>query len=228
MSPSDDVRRGLEDAADALRARGCVVERWTPPHMKQSFEMWASALSECGGPKFIDVVGDGERVELGKEWLRMLRGKSDHIFPVVALATLEKALSLAPGFRSKNSGLRVAMQSAIEDKLGEDGVLLCPVFHRTAPKHGLPAMASFLGFTYSGVLNPLELPATSVPTGFGADGLPVGVQLAGVRLNDALTLKTAEWIEEALGGWRPPWRNTRRPSARVEAAPRRETASLLS
>jgi len=210
MSPSDDIRRALEDSAASLRARGCQVERWTPPHMKESFQMWASALSECGGPKFIEVVGDGEEMRIAKEWILMAQGKSDHIFPVVALATLEKLLTLAPGFRKSKSGLRESMQSAIEDKLGENGVLLCPVFHRTAPRHGLDAMRSFLGFTYSGVLNPLELPATSVPTGFGADGLPTGVQLAGVRLNDALTLRTAEWLEEDLGGWRPTWRTSRR------------------
>ena len=73
-------------------------------------------------------------------------------------------------------------------------------------------MRSFLGFTYSGMINPLELPATAVPCGFGGDGLPVGVQVVGRRNNDHLTLFVARQIELALGGWTPPWRSPRRSS----------------
>jgi hypothetical protein len=54
------------------------------------------------------------------------------------------------------------------------------------------------------VLNPLELPATAVPTGLSASGLPVGVQVAGRRHADALTLRVAEWIEREAGGYRAP------------------------
>jgi Asp-tRNA(Asn)/Glu-tRNA(Gln) amidotransferase A subunit family amidase len=122
------------------------------------------------------------------------------------LAALERLMGLAPAWRTKTSALRLEMRTAIEDKLGPHGVLLCPVFHRTAPRHGAEAIWEFPGFTYSAMLNPLELPSTSVPVGFGADGLPIGVQIAAARNRDALTLGLAGMLEQDLGGWVAPWR----------------------
>jgi Asp-tRNA(Asn)/Glu-tRNA(Gln) amidotransferase A subunit family amidase len=44
------------------------------------------------------------------------------------------------------------------------------------------------------------MPATSVPAGFGDDGLPVGVQIMGPRWSDALTLRAASALEQLV-----PW-----------------------
>ena len=48
------------------------------------------------------------------------------------------------------------------------------------------------------------LPATSIPSGLTAAGLPVGVQLIGPRGSDARTIVIAQAIEERLGGFVPP------------------------
>ncbi|HWA62071.1 MAG TPA: amidase family protein [Caulobacteraceae bacterium] len=49
------------------------------------------------------------------------------------------------------------------------------------------------------------LPATAVPAGHAASGLPVGVQIIGPRGADSRTLAVAEAIDERLGGFtRPP------------------------
>ncbi len=48
------------------------------------------------------------------------------------------------------------------------------------------------------------LPATAIPIGTDANGLPVGVQVIGPRGGDSKTLAVAEAIEERLGGFRPP------------------------
>ena len=121
----------------------------------------------------------------------------------LVLATIEKLIHRFPNDSRKTSDMRLALQKEIEDHLGPKGVLVLPAFPRTAPKHGANAVRHFLGFTYCAVMNPLELPATAVPTGFGAEGLPLGVQVAGVRNNDHLTLFVAGQIEKAFGGWKP-------------------------
>ena len=48
------------------------------------------------------------------------------------------------------------------------------------------------------------LPATAVPVGRTAGGLPVGVQIVGPYLEDRTTLAVARCIEELLGGFVPP------------------------
>ena len=65
-------------------------------------------------------------------------------------------------------------------------------------------------FAYTSILDWIALatacglPATAIPAGLAADGLPVGVQIIGPRGGDARTLAVAQAIEDELGGFVPP------------------------
>lgn len=203
MTPSPEIRAAVRAAAHSLEARGCRIVRWRPPNIERSLEIWANAISSAGGPKFSEVIGDGVPLDLLEQWMKWPLRRSNHIFPVLGLATIEKLIGRIPQFGARMAEQCIALRDAIESTLGPRGVLVCPVFHRTAPRHGIDAIRSFPGFSYSGILNPLEIPSTAVPTGFAA-GLPTGVQVAAARHHDALTLTVAEWIEQSLGGWRRP------------------------
>ena len=199
---SAEVRAGLDRARSTLSDQGYRVVEWTPPHLDRAPELWLSAMAAAEGNKFIDSLGDHRPVSLRQQWARWPLRRSDHILPCLLLATFE---SLVRRRGRPDAPLKVALQQAIEEKLGDDGVLLFPTFHTAAPRHGLDCLRHTLGFLYCAVLNPLELPATAVPTGFGErSGLPVGVQIAARRHGDALTLHVAEAVERGLGGWRPP------------------------
>jgi fatty acid amide hydrolase 2 len=65
-------------------------------------------------------------------------------------------------------------------------------------------MWSPLDFIYTGLFTTLGHPATSVPTGLNADGLPLGVQVVARHGMDHLTLACAEFLELTFGGWTPP------------------------
>jgi Asp-tRNA(Asn)/Glu-tRNA(Gln) amidotransferase A subunit family amidase len=45
----------------------------------------------------------------------------------------------------------------------------------------------------------LHAPAVSVPAGFSAHGLPLGVQIVTAPGTDAAALRWAEWMRQALG-----------------------------
>ena len=71
------------------------------------------------------------------------------------------------------------------------------------PKHG-DMIFRALDFSYSGIWNMLLFPATVVPLGLSAGGIPLGIQVIGARGQDHLTLAVASELERAFGGWRAP------------------------
>jgi amidase len=57
---------------------------------------------------------------------------------------------------------------------------------------------------WAGLATLPNLPATAVPAGMTAHGLPVGLQIVGARWADRTTLAAASLIEGTRGGFRPP------------------------
>jgi amidase len=57
---------------------------------------------------------------------------------------------------------------------------------------------------WPGVATLPGLPATAIPLGLSAEGLPVGVQIVGPFLEDRTPLQLAELIEREFGGFVPP------------------------
>jgi amidase len=78
-----------------------------------------------------------------------------------------------------------------------------PFTERTIPSTG--GSRSYLDlFGWVGLPTVAYLPATAVPVGLTASGLPVGVQIVGPYLEDRTTLAVARGIEELLGGFVAP------------------------
>ncbi len=202
-SPDADTREAVRRATDALRARGFQVGEWRPERIGDSLAVWAFGLGHGSATTFADTLaGGGDRVRLGQQLLRWPLRQSDHIGPSLGLATFERLFSRFGGKADDVLQRRLDFQQEVEDRLGEHGVLICPSFHRAAPRHRWDCLRGTLGFSYCGAINALELPATAVPTGLGSEtGLPNGVQVIGRRRNDALTLAVAEQLEQAFGGW---------------------------
>jgi fatty acid amide hydrolase 2 len=96
-----------------------------------------------------------------------------------------------------------ALRAELVEALGEDGVMLYPVYPETAPKHGWPLVPP-TRWAYPAILNVLEMPATAVPLGLDARGLPRGIQVAAAHGKDHLTIAVATELERAFGGWVPP------------------------
>ena len=92
--------------------------------------------------------------------------------------------------------------AALNEALGDDGVLVLPTApqaafpHTPRPPAGQPlftALASVAG-----------LPALACPAGRNASGLPVGVQLVGSPRSEKALIELARQLETALGGFTAP------------------------
>ena len=197
-----DVRRAVDMCAGALQAQGLPVEYWRPKGVRRSLEIWQAGMSQNPHP-FVNIMGDGEAISLVDEALNFLLRRGKITLPGLAVALVEKPGQLLSGRNKKILDLADDLRRRMEERLGDSGVLICPVFSTPAPKHGF-AWADLLGIGYSGLINILGFPSTVIPVYYNEDGLPVSIQIIAARWNDHVTLAVAGILENIFGGWKPP------------------------
>ncbi|KAH9637020.1 hypothetical protein HF086_007383 [Spodoptera exigua] len=86
-----------------------------------------------------------------------------------------------------------------KSKLGDNGVLLMPSAPQPAPYHYSCFLRPY-NFAYWAIVNALKCPATQVPLGVNAQGLPLGIQVVAAPYNDALCLAVAKYLSKEFGG----------------------------
>jgi fatty acid amide hydrolase 2 len=203
LGVSRDLREAQVAACRALERRGAKVVPFANPIFRQSLEIWA-VLMKSGGASFAEQLGGGHgAVKPLAELARWAVGRSAHTLPAIGLALLE-ALPALEGRRARElAELGPQLRGAIQEALGDRGVLLFPSYTRTAPRHNAPILLP-VQWMYTAIFNVLELPVTQTPLGLDARGLPLGVQVVGAPGADAVTIAVARALEEDFGGWVPP------------------------
>lgn len=197
-----DMKAALHKTADALSDEGFQVEAWKPAGLLRSAEIWTAKLAVTGDPTVREFLGDGTPIALGEQWRRWPLRRADHPLISLIMATLEGVTHMGHERTRALIDQATKIREEIETKLGDDGVLLFPPYPRSAPRHRAPLLNP-LAFTFCGIVNVLELPATAVPTGFDRRKMPLGLQVVASRFHDPLTLAVAAHIERIWGPWRP-------------------------
>lgn len=197
-----DLEAAQTRAVDWLSDRVQSVTVPELPLLKYSFDIWSAKMHEAKPQPFAEQLGGGQKISLVKELAKWALRRSDHTLPALVLAGVD-ALPL-PTARSLARGQ--ALREQLLELLGDEGILLFPPYTRVAPRHNWP-MATPFDFAYCGIFNVLGFPVTQVPLGLNAEGLPLGVQVVGAPGNDAKTVAVALALEQAFGGWVPPWQH---------------------
>lgn len=193
---SDEVRRNTLAAADVFRSLGATVDEIDIG--------WGAEVPEaCMG--YLNHLFGGSMSELLDE----------HADDLTTYARSFAEKSLTSSARDFVQTLQVAGESYM--KLGplleQYDVLICP----TA---GIPAVeADFDQSTGTVEINGVTVdpnlgwvlttpfnmhsrcPVLSVPSGFGATGVPTGLQIVGPTFRDAKVFQAASSYEQAVGGW---------------------------
>ena len=104
---------------------------------------------------------------------------------------------------------RDQVRASIIKQMKDVSILLSPVCSAAAFRHGGGNWQPGTGYRetmrHSQWLNLAGFPGAVVPMGvFGAEKLPIGVQIIGRPYGDELVLAVAEALEEARGKWEPP------------------------
>jgi len=198
-----EVRAGVHKAGMALVERGAKRVTVDLPDLSRAFDAWVALLSM--GPATLDeLVSDGRGTRPWWQLARFALGRSRHTGGVLVLLLLERLLERAPADLGPLLELATSLGSKLDEALGPRGVLLHPPFPRTAPRHRGMALRRPWDVGCTTLFNVTESPVTVVPVDVDGKGLPVAVQVAAARGNDALTIAAGQVLEDAFGGWRRP------------------------
>jgi fatty acid amide hydrolase 2 len=202
-----ELRDAREQAAGALAAAGAEVRRVPLRSMRRALDYYLTAL-RAGADRGIREVLEEEAEETALLPLRQaawgaVRRRGPHTIPTALLLAMESLAARTPD-RLTQRGLAAgkALAREVEDVIG-DGILLHPPHPRVAPRHGRTVGRLWV-IVPTAVFNLLGLPATQVPLGLNAEGLPLGVQVVAGMDRDHVAIAAALELERTFGGWVPP------------------------
>lgn len=187
VRPRGEVGALARGAVDLLAAQGAHVEAVSTPVFDNVFDTYV----------VIATTAHAARLETAAaQW-------GDKITPSLR-QSITRGLGYSAAEWQRASDRRSVLFRAVQRLFESYDVLVTPTMN--APPVGLDAGGSIESEMYAewaGYLYPFNLtgnPALSVPCGFTADGLPVGLQLVGAYHDEQRLIDVAQAIERA-GGW---------------------------
>jgi Asp-tRNA(Asn)/Glu-tRNA(Gln) amidotransferase A subunit family amidase len=187
-----ETRAAVQAAAMALARQGFTVKPFRPADLEVARRLWWTFFVQCGAMLYAPVIR-GREAELSptfREFLELAGAKA----PLAAESLLEAWV--------ESDRVRARLLA----EMREVPLLLCPVcavpafrpFERSWTVEG--TMVGYLdAMRYTQWFNLLGGPAAVVPVGRSAEGLPIGVQIAGRPYEDELVLAVAAAVESEFG-----------------------------
>lgn len=203
------VRAGVRRVADALVDGGARVERQSSllPDLTEAAAIYTRLLFSGAAARL--PVEEYEQMRTGVAEL----SAHDHSLS----ATRLRAMVFSHRDWLEANDRREVHRRGWRQLFAEFDVVVCPITPTPAFGHDhnpdlLERRIDIDGVDYpyldqlvwAGVATMPGLPATAVPTGRSADGLPVGVQLIGPLFEDRTPLRLAELLEDRIGGFQAP------------------------
>lgn len=197
-----DISQAILHAARYLKEMGAMVEEADPRTMIRALDFWMARAWAIEAKEFPKYLTNDSGLNFVKEFSRLMTGHRRYTLPALLTALLDR---VGKDLSQQEENLKALneLQSFLSEKLGKNGVLIMPVHPRKATKLGATYLRPF-DFAYTGVINALGFPATSVPMGLSSEGLPIGVQIIAAENQDHLCLSVAKMLEIGFGGWQPP------------------------
>lgn len=191
------IAQKVREAADYFRGLGADVEELDAKIFSKMFEMWTARALLAEEMKFSKFISGGKGVNYVKEFAKLIFGQRNYTLPILVTALVDDVLGKKVPIEKLVAELD-QLREKLVSKLGEDGILIMPVHSRTAPKLGATIFTPF-DFIYTGAINALGFPATSIPCGVQQDtGLPYAIQIAAKQYSDHATLSAAEVLDRNL------------------------------
>ena len=207
-----EIEGAVRAAIDVLRDLGATIERVSLPttgYGVATYYIVAPAEASSNLARY-DVVKYGLRVP-GKDLIDMVSrtraaGFGAEVKRRIMLGTYALSTGYYDAYYGQAQKVRTLVRREFEAAFARVDLLAAPTTPGVAFKHGDKAdpLAMYMNDVYTIPASMTGLPAVSVPCGFNASGLPIGLQLIGRALDEATLLRAAHAYEQAT-----PWRQRR-------------------
>lgn len=213
-----DVEKATKAAIDALKARGATTVEVSLPLVKHAVPVYylvatseASAnLARYDGIRYGHRSADAAHGDLDDLYSRSRgEGFGPEVKRRIMLGTYALSSGYYDAYYQKASQVRRLIRNEFLNAFSTCDVILSPVCTSPAFKIGErinDPLEMYLNDIFTTSTNLAGLPGMSVPAGFSAAGLPIGVQLMTKHFDETRILNVSLAIENALGTMK-----TRRP-----------------
>jgi aspartyl-tRNA(Asn)/glutamyl-tRNA(Gln) amidotransferase subunit A len=204
-----DVERAVRQAIDVLKGLGARIERVSLPTTRHSLAAYyvilpaeaSSNLARYDGVKFGLRVAGRDLVEMQSR--SRAAGFGDEVKRRIMLGTYALSAGYYDAYYGKAQSVRTLVRREFAAAFARVDLIVAPTTPNVAFKHGEKEdpLSMYLNdvFTIPGNLS--GIPGVSVPCGFSAAGLPIGLQVLGRPLDEARVLRAAYAYEQATA-WR--------------------------
>lgn len=192
-----ETRAAVQAAARALERQGFTVKPYRPQVLETARKLWWTFFVQCGAMLYAPTIR-GHESQLSptfRDFLAIAQAEA----PLAPESTLEAWV--------KSDRIRARMLEEMRDF----PLLLCPVCAIPAFRPGERSWTvegqkvEYLeAMRYTQWFNFLGGPAAVVPVAQSAEGLPIGIQIAGRPFADELVLAVAAAVESEFGYEAPP------------------------
>ncbi|QUW23826.1 amidase [Sporosarcina sp. Marseille-Q4063] len=180
-----------------------IIEKTIPPFFKESSRLWQEIMSIDGaaGPGK-EAFGDGPVRPIRAYLSELVNGKAK-VHRYMSWALIGASLFKPPEKHVIEIEEFVAHGDEILNDYLNERILILPVYHSAAPKHGVVYKEIFsIRKTYEKYMpyvayaNVWGLPSLTVPVGTDEAGMPIAVQLISKTGNEDALFKLGEFIEK--------------------------------
>jgi aspartyl-tRNA(Asn)/glutamyl-tRNA(Gln) amidotransferase subunit A len=204
-----DVERAVRQAIEVLKGLGARIERVSLPTTKHSLAAYyvilpaeaSSNLARYDGVKYGLRVAGRDLIEMQSR--TRAAGFGAEVKRRIMLGTYALSAGYYDAYYGKAQSVRTLVRREFAAAFERVDLIVAPTTPNVAFKHGEKEdpLSMYLNdvFTIPGNLS--GIPGVSVPCGFNASGLPVGLQLLGRPLDEARVLRAAYAYEQATT-WR--------------------------
>lgn len=202
---SPEVRAAVEQAIGWYQSRGCKIVEITLPHTDLAVPVYyivapAEASSNLARYDGIRYGRRAQEAENGIDLYFQTRGQGfgEEVKRRIILGTYVLSSGYYDAYYLRAQKVRTLIREDFLTVLKSVDAILAPTSPTVAFKRGEKTddpLAMYLNDIFTISANLAGLPAISVPCGFSADGLPIGLQIIGRPLDEGRLLRMAHHYE---------------------------------